>query len=124
MLGLTDRAEHAIGPAPRHKGLYLGRPKVSTIVAKSPGNQKLEEGQVASGSTLKLSFGAIAPTKHPVVADVNPALLEYGQVSLCGRYLPGETAELAVYLTLFKPTKVEELPEWMVRLGLDAQATL
>ena len=97
---------------------------MSTLVAKSPGNQKLEEGQVPAGSVLKLSFGTIAPSKHPVLVDVNPALLEYGQASLCGRYLPGETAELAVYLTLFKPTKVEELPEWTVRLGLDAQATM
>lgn len=118
LLGLSERAKHSIELAPKSRGLYLGKPEVSTLVTKTA-----KQGDVGlpAGTVLKLSYGNVAPSKHPVLVDLNPALLEHGHVSLCGRYLPGEEAELAVVLTLFKSLSIEELPSWQIRVALDAQ---
>lgn len=119
LLGLSERAKHSVELAPKAKGLYLGHPEVSILAAKA--TNKEDKPVLAANSVVKLSFGRIAPTKHPVLVDLNPALLEYGHVSLCGRYLPGEETELFLVLTLFKSLSIEELPPWQVRVGLDAQ---
>lgn len=118
LLGLSERLKHSVELAPKSRGLYLGKPEVSTLVTKTA-----KQGDVGlpAGTVLKLSYGRIAPTKHPVLVDLNPALLEHGHASLSGRYLPGEEAELFVVLTLFKSLSTEELPSWQIRLALDAQ---
>lgn len=118
LLGLSERAKHSVELAPKSRGLYLGNPEVSTLVVKTA---KQGESGLAAGTVLKLSYGRIAPPKHPVLVDVNPALLEHGHASLSGRYLPGEETELFLVLTLFKSLSVEELPLWQVRVALDAQ---
>jgi hypothetical protein len=119
LLGLSERAKHSIELAPKAKGLYLGNPEVSTLVSKT---HKAGEMSLPAGTVLKLSYGRVAPTKHPVLVDINPALLEHGHASLCGRYLPGEEAELVLVLSLFKSLSIEELPSWQVRIALDAQS--
>lgn len=118
LLGLSERLKHSIEIAPKSRGLYLGNPEVSTLVSKTA---KQGDTGTPAGTVLKLSYGRIAPSKHPVVVDLNPALLEYGHASLCGRYLAGEEAELMVVLTLFKSISIEELPPWQIRVALDAQ---
>lgn len=119
LLGLSERVKHSVELAPKSKGLYLGNPVVSTLVTKTA---KQGESALPAGTVLKLAYGHVAPPKHPVLADVNPALLEYGQVSLAGRYLPGEESELFLVLTLFKSILIEEIPSWQVRVALDAQS--
>lgn len=118
LLGLSERLKHSVEVAPKSRGLYLGKPEVSTLVQKQP---KAGETAMPAGTVLRLSYGRIAPSKHPVLVDINPLLLEHGHASLCGRYLPGEEAELLVVLTLFKSLSIEELPSWQIRVGLDAQ---
>lgn len=122
LLGIANRTDHAVELAPKSRGLYLGRPQVSTLVTKAPKAGDKAEAGYPAGSVLRLSYGPIAPTKHPVLVDINPALLEHGHASLCGRYLPGEESELVVVLTLFKSLSIEELPSWQVRVALDAQS--
>lgn len=94
-------------------GVGLGGGHIESLTGS---DKEVQQGVLMPNTTVKLSFGEMAPSRYEVLVTINPELTKVAMVSAPSILPPGKH-EISITLKPFKKLELNSLP-WIVAVYL------